>query len=254
MKSSLGAQCDDFHASGRINMKLDLSLERETVLHFFDRIRREYPAIKRFRRHPEGALTLEENEPDPRDSEPRRWVRLEPPSIRFGYFSPPSQAAWRRFGQSLLEYAPYYLSLGDLDIDHAEVVYGFDLEFSGNHDQLVAETFFADHPLTPFLMGTENTHVIDCQPYLGIALSEPCDVQVYLEIKSRTSTFEVRTGEYDAQLLSVYLTVRRYWGFDQDPSLVDAYESLVDIADEQATQRIVPLVVNPLAMAIASQP
>lgn len=254
MKSSLGAQCDDFHASGRINLKLDLSLERETVLHFFDRIRREHPAIKRFRRHPEGALTLEENEPDPRDGEPRRWVRLEPAAIRFGYFSPPSQVDWRRFGQTLLEYAPYYLSLNDLDIDHLEVVYGFDLEFSGNHDQLVAETFFADNPLTPFLMGNENAQVIDCQPYMGITLTEPCDVQVFLEIKSRTSTFEVRTGEYEAQLLSVYLTVRRYWGFDQDPLLADAYASLVDTADEQAIQRVVPLVVNPLAMAIASQP
>jgi hypothetical protein len=253
MKSSLGAQCDDFYASSRLSLKLDLSLERETVLHFFDRVRREHPSMKRFRRHAEGGLTLEENEPDPRDGEPRRWIRLEPPAIRFGYFAPPSRAAWRRFGQTLLEYAPYYLSLNDLDINHLEVVYGFDLEFSGNHDQLVAETFFADHPLAPFLMGDEGAHVIDCQPYLGITLSETCDVQAYLEIKSRTSTFEVRTSEYEAQLLSVYLTVRRYWGFDQDPSLADAYTALVDTVDEQALQRVVPLVVNPLAMAIASQ-
>jgi len=254
MKSSLGAHCDDFHASSRIHLKMDLPLSRETVLHFFDRIRREHPAIKRFRRHPEGSLTLEETEPDSREGEPRRWIRLEPASIRFGYFSPPSQAAWRRFGESLLEYTPYYLTLSDLDIDHLEVVYGFDLEFSGNHDQLVAETFFADHPLTPFLMGEDHSQVIDCQPYIGITLSETCDVQAFLEIKSRTSTFEVRTSEYEAQLLSVYLTVRRYWGFDRDPTLADAYTSLVDLANEQAIQRVVPLVVNPLAMAIASQP
>jgi len=254
MKSSLAAQCDDFQASSRLNLKMDLSLERETVLHFFDRIHSEHPPTRRFRPHAESASSPQENEPDPRDGEPRRWLRLEPPALRFGYFTPPSRAAWRRFGQTLLEYAPYYLSLSDLDIDHLEVVYGFDLEYSGNHDQLVAETFFADHPLSPFLMGDEGNHVIDCQPYLGITLSEACDVQAYLEIKSRTTTFEVRTGEYEAQLLSVYLTVRRYWGFDQDPPLADAYVALVDAADEQALQRVVPLVVNPLAIAIASQP
>ncbi|MEP0844953.1 MAG: hypothetical protein HRF43_19810, partial [Phycisphaerae bacterium] len=149
--------------------------------------------------------------------------------------------------------APAHLTLSDLDIDHLDVCYCFDMEYRGNHDRLVAETLFADHPMASFLLGEEAVHTIDCQPYFGITLSPECDVQAYLEVKGRTSTFELRTGEFDPQLLSVQLTVRRYWGFTDTPSLVAAYESLMDASDELAARRVVPLVVNPLALAIASR-
>lgn len=254
MKTILGAQCDEFYVSNRLFLKLDLSLERETVLHFFDRIRREHPTMKRFRRREDGTLVLEENEADARDGGPKRWIRLEPGSMRFGYFAPPSRAAYRQFAKLLLEQAPYHLTLSDLDVDHLEIVYGFDMEYSGNHDRLVAETLFAEHPLASFVMGDECTNTIDCQPYFGIALSPKCDVQAYLEIKTRTSSFEVRTGEYEAQLLSVYLTVRRYWEFDEATDLTAVYEKLADTAEDLAAQHVAPLVVNPLALAIASRP
>lgn len=254
MKSNLGAHCDDLSASCRLSMKLDLSLDRETVLHFFDRVRREHAGMNRFRRRHDGTLVLEEGEADPQDSVARRWLRLESGALRFGYFAPPSDEAWRGFGQSLLEYAPYFLSLSDLDMDHLEVVYAFDMEYSGNHDQLVAETLFHDHPLVGFMMSEEATHVLDCQPYVGIALSPACDIQAYLEVKSRTSTFEVRTGEYEPQILTVYLTVRKYWGGERQLPLVDAFTQLTTAADSLATRRVVPLVVNPLALAIASRP
>jgi len=211
--------------------------------------------MRRFRRHDEGALTLEESESDPGVNEPRQWVRLEPTSMRFGYLAPPGPDAWRRFCRFLLEQAPCHLTINDLDIDHLEVVYGFDMEFSGNHDQLIADTLFSDHPLSSFAMGEESVHTIDCQPCFGIALNGTCDLQAYLETKSRTSPFEVRTGEYEAQVLSVYLTVRRYWGVEQPPiNLFAAFDEMLETADELAIQRIVPLVVNPLALAIASRP
>lgn len=254
MKTTLGAQCDDFYTSSRLFLKLDLALDRETVLHFFDRIRKAYPALRRFRRREDGGLVLEESDPEARDNEPKRWLRLEPGAIRFGYFAPPDAAAYRQFGRVLLENAPYHLTLGDLDVDYLEIVYGFDFEYAGNHDQLVAETLFADHPFSGFVLADEAVHAIDCQPCFGITLNAACDVQAYLELKSRTSTYEVRTGEYDAQLLSVYLTIRRYWGFSGSMELAAAYEELADLGEELAARRVVPLVVNPLAHAIASRP
>jgi len=253
MRTTLGAQCDDFHISGRLALKLDLSLDRETVLHFFDRVRRAHPAVSRFRRRDDGALVLEEADADAREGEAKRWLRLEPGSIRFGYFAPPSRAACRQFARFLLEQAPYHLTLSDLDIDYFEIVYGFDMEYRGNHDQLVAETLFAEHPLASFLMGSECVHTVDCQPYFGITLTPKCDMQAYLEIKTRTSSFEIRTGEYEAQVLSVYLTVQRFWGFEGHTDLCEVYEELAGAADNLAVQRAVPLVVNPLALAIASR-
>ena len=95
---------------------------------------------------------------------------------------------------------------------HREAVYGVVYAVLGNHDQMVAETFYADHPLGGFVLGPEAVHAIDQQPYLGIALNPDCDLQAYVEIKSRTTTFEVRAGEFEKQPISVFLTVRKYWG------------------------------------------
>jgi hypothetical protein len=254
MKTSLGAQCDEFFISSRLFLKLDLTLERETALHFFERVRREYPSMNRFRRRDDDSLVLEECDEEGNDAGPRRWIRLEPGALRFGYFSPPSSQACREFAAFLLDQAPCHLTLSDLDYDHLELVYGFDLEYAGNHDQLVAETLFAEHPLASFVLGDESAHTIECQPYFGIALSGRCDSQAFLEIKSRTTSFEVRTGEYQPQILSVYLTIRRYWGLRQPSDLVAAQHELMDIADDLAARRIAPLVVNPLALAIAGRP
>ncbi len=253
MKTSLGAHCDDFHASTRLFFKMELSLERETTIHFFERIRREYPAMRRFRRRDEDALILEENDAESR-TESHRWVRIEPGSLRWGSFAPRAREDCRAFSRFVLEQAPCHLTLSDLDIDYMEVVYGFDMEYSGNHDQLIAETLYRDHPLASLLLGEEAAHTVDCQPYFGIALTPQCDVQAHLEIKSRTTSYEVRTGEYDSQLVSVNLSIRRYWGFDDNRDLPRIHEKLSDAADELAVTRVVPLVVNPLALAIANRP
>ncbi|MBI4581196.1 MAG: hypothetical protein HY718_15950 [Planctomycetes bacterium] len=254
MKANLGAHCDDFYTSCRLFLKLDLTLERETVLHFFDRIRREYPSLGRMRRREDGGLVLEEADPEGRDGQSRRWIRLEPGAVRFGYFAPPSSAEYRRYAATILENAPHHLTLSDLDIDYLEVVYGFDLVYAGNHDRLVAETFYVDHPFASFLLGQEAVHTIDCQPSFGITLTGSCDTQAYLEVKGRTTSYEVRTGEFDDQLLSVYLTVRRYWGFGPPTDLAKAFQDLAEVGEDLAVKRVVPLVVNPLAHAIASRP
>ena len=251
MKSQFGVLCDEFYASTRLHLKLELTLGRETVLHFFDRVRREYPRMQKLRRRDDGTLVLEE---DDRDGESHRWLRLEPACLRFGQYSPPDSATYRRYAQFVLEQAPCHLTLNELDIDHLEVVYAFDLEYRGNHDQLVAETLYADHPLSAFLLGEDAMHSIECQPYLGVALTPACDVQAYIEVKSRTSTFEVRTGDYDTQILSVFSMVRKYWGFGEAADLAVVHNDLCRRADEIAGEKVVPILVNPLAQAIASRP
>ena len=250
MSHSFDTACDDFYVSSRLFLKLDLPLERDTVLSFLDRIRKEFPSLAKFRRRDDGCLILEED----RDAgDPRRWLRLEPGSLRFGHFGPPDTSSVRQMAEVILEHAPYYLTFSELDFDHLEVVYGFDLEYRGNHDQMVAETFYADHPLSAFVLGDEAFQAIDGQPYLGIALTPECDLQAYIEVKSRTSTFEVRAGEYDKQPISVFLTVRKYWGVSQAATLLETQRMLFDTADDLAARRVVPLAVAPLAQAIASR-
>lgn len=250
MNPDLGAVCDEFYVSCRLFLKLEMKLERDTVLNFFDRIRKEYPSLRKLRRLDGGSLMVEE---DSADSDSRRWIRLDPDSLRFGNFSPQDSDEIRGFGKLIFTQAPYYLSFSDIDFDHLELVYGFDLEYRGNHDQLVAETLLSDQVGGGLLFGEEAAHIIEAQPYFGIALTPECDLQAYVEIKSRTSTFEVRSDAYETQPISVFLTLRKYWGVESPPSLIDAMGRLIDEADELAAQRVVPAYVNPLAAAIASR-
>ncbi|NOT00575.1 MAG: hypothetical protein HOP29_08105 [Phycisphaerales bacterium] len=250
MNTDFSSVCDEFYVSCRLFLKLDLALERETALHFFDRVRKEFPGMQKFRRRDDGCLVLEE---EPKDGPSRRWIRLEPNSLRFGHYAPGEIDDVRRLAAVILEHAPYHLTFSELDYDHLEVVYGFDLEYRGNHDQLLAETLLSDHPLGQFLLGDDSSHAIDAQPYLGIALTPGCDLQAYIETKSRTSSYEVRTGEYEMAPLSVFLTLRKYWLVGQDAALTDMAAKLFDRANELAAGKVVPLLVNPLALAIASR-
>jgi len=250
MSENLGAICDEFYVSTRLFLKLDMAMERETVLHFFDRLRKEYPDLCRFRRREDGCLVLEGD----RESDTgRRWIRLDPPSLRFGHYGPPDLGTVKRFTDLVLEQAPYHLTFSELDYDHMDVAYGFDLEYRGNHDLLLAETVWRDHPLASFLCADRAARVIDAQPYMGIALTSECDLQAYLEVKSRTHTYEVRSDEYEPQPLSVFLTARQYWGAESPGSLVEVAHTLFDVADELAADQVVPSLVNPLAAAIASR-
>jgi len=250
MNNGLGAVCDDFYVNSRLFLKLEMSVDREAVLQFFDRIRKEFPTLRKLRRRDAGSLTLED-EADANGS--RRWVRLDQNSLRFGHFAPPDMEEVRRFGELILTQAPYYLTFSDLVYDHLELIYGFDLRYRGNHDQLVAETLWGDHAATAFLFGDQAVHVIDAQPYFGIALSPECDVQAYVEVKSRTTTFEVRSATFESEPISVFLTTRKYWGVDGSTSMVDTLRALFDVADELATEKVVPNFVNALAAAIASR-
>jgi hypothetical protein len=246
---SFGAFCDEFYVNTRLYLKLDLDPSRETLLHFMEQIRRAFPRMTRLRRRDDGGLVLDEEH---REGHDRRFVRIDTNSLRFGNFRPVDADAIDALASMVLRQAPYHLSLSDLDYDYMEVAFGFDLEYRGNHDELVAETLFPGHPLVQALT-RDGQCVIDCQPFFGVKLSDDCEQQVYLEVKGRTSTYEIRTGEYEPSALSVYLTARRYWGFVGDQDLLTVHRELLAIGEQYAADCAVPHLVQPLAAAIASR-
>ncbi len=246
---SFAALCDEFCVSARLFLKLGLDPSRETVLHLFEQIRRVYPRMNRLRRREDGGLVLEDEGDEERG---RRYVRIESNALKFGIYGPSNLRQVQRFGELIFTLAPPQLSLSDLDYDYLDVVYAFDLEYRGNHDELVADTLLPDHPLLRALTG-EGQRIIDCQPFFGVALSGDCDRQIYFEIKGRTSTYEVRSGEFEPAPLSVHLTARRYWGFGDSQSLTVVFNELLSTGEQYAADRVVPLVIKPLAAAIASR-
>jgi hypothetical protein len=240
---------DRFYVVTRLYFKLDLVPSRETLLHFFDHVRRTYPGMRRFRRREDGAVTLDEGGPG--DAQ-RRYVRVGNQSLRFGQIGPADKQAVASFAEMMLTHSPYHLSLSDLDYDSLEVAFGFDLEYSGNHDELVAETLLGESPLQANFLGAEG-RVIDCQPCLGFALTEDCATQAYIDVRGRTSMYELRSEEYEPQLLSVRLTVRRYFRNGAPADLNAVHQELLGAGEAIAAGRVVPQIVLPLREAIASR-
>jgi len=245
---SFPALCDEFCVTCRLFFKLDLDPSRETLLHFLERIRRSYPDMTRLRRRDDDALMLDEEGKDGR----RRYLRLDPNALRFGSYAASDIDEVAKFGEIVLSQAPAHLSLSDLDFDYIEVVFSLDLEYRGNHDELVADTLFSDHPVLGAL-SANGERIIDCQPFFGATLSDDCERQVYLEVKGRTSTFEIRANDFEPQPLSVLTTVRQYWSFGEQMDLASVHRALLSAAEKYASNIAVPLLVQPLRNAIASR-
>ena len=84
-----------------------------------------------------------------------------------------------------------------------------------------------------------------------MALTEECDLQAYVDVKSRSTTYEIRTGDFDEQPLSVRLVLRKYWSADQGGSLLEEHRRLFDLCERLAAEQVVPVLVTPLAQRIA---
>ena len=93
--------------------------------------------------------------------------------------------------------------------------------------------------------------VINYEPSITLALDEECRTQVRLSIETRTNAYQVRTGEYTEDQLSVYVTARQYGSLDPDTTYVQALENLARTCREVVDNYVVEQVLRPLARTIA---
>src|ERR1041385_5388213 len=248
MSNPYASFCQDFYVNMRVNTQLNLPHNRETVLHFFERVQKEFPSMGQFRRHDNGDFNLEED----RRTGSYRWVRLESRRLVSGYVNPPTLDDALKLHRFLLDLAPYHLGISSLEVEHLEVLFGFDLSFRGNHDDIVLESLYSDSPLA-CLLDEEGARPVDVQPTVAVALSDDCRLQARIEVLTRTDNYQVRTGDYNDDEISVYLTVRRYWGDRPKEAMEQIFSQMFDRADNICTTRVVPRVLRPLSEAIASR-
>ena len=248
MYNPFSAFCDDFYVNLRLNTQLPLPHSRETVLHFFERIQKEYPGLTRFRKHDNGDLNLEES----RDLESYRWITLESRRLLAGHVNPASVEEAVKLHQLLLELAPYDLGISPIEIDHLDVLFGFDLCFRGNHDEVVAESLLQPSTLAA-LLDEPSAKPVDVQPSITVALTEDCRLQARLDVVTRTNSYQVRTGEFNNDVISVFLIVRRYWGDRPREAMEKIFEQLTQRAQEICASYVLPRVLRPLSTAIASR-
>jgi hypothetical protein len=248
MYNPFSAFCDDFYVNMRLSTQLNLPHSRETVLHFFERLQKEFPSLTRFRKHDNGDLCLEES----RESESYRWATLESRRLLSGHVNPPSIEEAMKIHSLILQLAPYDLGISPLEVDYLDVLFGFDLSFRGNHDEVVAESLLQESPLTS-LLEEAGAKPVDIQPTVTVALSEDCRLQARIDIITRTNSYQVRTGDYNNDVISVYLILRRYCGDRPRDPMDQLFAGLVEKAQTLCSSHIVPKVLRPLSSAIASR-
>ncbi|WP_428939287.1 hypothetical protein [Fontivita pretiosa] len=248
MSNPYGSFCEDFYINMRLGSQLALPHQRDTVLHFFEQVQKAFPNMTRFRKSEDGELNLEED----RGRQSYRWISLESRRLSSGHVNPATVAEAMQLHRLLLALAPHQLGISPVEIDYLDVLFGFDLEFSGNHDEIIAESLLADSPLT-CLTEEPGARAVDFQPTVTVALSEDCRLQARIDIVTRTNSYQVRTGDYADDVISVYLILRRYWGDRPRMSLETLLMEMADRADALCSSHIVPKVVKPISAAIASR-
>jgi hypothetical protein len=242
------AFCDDFYVNMRLGSQLQLPHTRETLLHFFERIQKNFPNLTRFRKNDNSEFNLEED----RNGPGYRWVSLESKRLTSGHVNPTTLEDAMRLHALLLDMAPHHLGLSPIEIDYLDVLFGFDLAFGGNHDEIISESLFGESPLT-CLSEEKGARAVDFQPTVTVALSEDCRLQARIDVVTRTNSYQVRTGDYADDVISVYLIVRRYWGDRPKAPMDQLFNQMADRAEELCHKYILPRVLKPISTAIASR-
>ncbi|OWK38884.1 hypothetical protein [Fimbriiglobus ruber] len=246
--NSYNSLSDDFGISMYLASKVDMPTGRETVLHFFEAIQKHYPKMTDFEKRDGNEYMLEED----RDAGSYRWASLDPKRLSSGFVNPPTLEDADQQNERLLDMAPYHLGISSLDTDSLDVVYYFDLMYAGNHDEVVAEALATGGPLES-LSKLQAGRVLNYQPAMMVVLDESCQLQCRLSVETRTTAYQMRTGNFPEAPISVYFTVRQFWGKQPFKTFADSYRNQRRLLDELVTDHIVPHVVQPLARAISAK-
>ena len=243
------SDADDYYVNVNLNTEMELPNSRDTVLHFFEQMRKGFPELRDFQAQENGDLVLESD----KDQDAFRTVAIEARRLVSGCTNPESLAEAYRQHELVLDLAPHLLSISLLDCEALDVTFGFDFTYDGNHDEVVAEALGLGSAFEGLLEAPHAKKVVNFEPSLTIALDESCQLQARLSIETRTSAYQVRTGEFGDDQISLYLKVRQYWGNGPDLSFVESFRRQREIGEELLQRSVLPRVVRPLAQVIASR-
>lgn len=237
---------DDFYINLNLNTELDLPSGRETLLHYFEQIQKLFPAMRNFYNRERDEYVLEED----KDRGSYRWTTVEPRRICAGFVNPGSVDEAMKLHCTLMDLAPYSLTVSPLDCESLNVMFGFDFTFRGNHNQLIADAL----GLTPAferMLEMPGAQIVSYEPSFQIALDDDCRVQIRVSLETRTTAYHVRTAEFPEDQLSVYVMARHYGAMDTSESLSQIVRRLGNLGREVVDDYVVDHVLRPLQQAIA---
>lgn len=246
MTTSYAALCSSLYVDMKLGVRMDLPARRDTILDFFERIRKERPKLDRFRRY-RAEFALE----SPQSLGQQEWVAIRKTEIRSGYTDPTSLDDAYSLHSLVLEIAPFFLTINPLDVECIELVYGFELDASANHNQIVAEALLDGSPLATVL-DDPSWKPVDVQPIVAMTLADRPDLRAQFEIKTRTGAKEVRADRYRDEPIAAQLVLKRSVNLRDVRQLPEALTDLARIGEKLVEDKMVPHVIQPLRQAIAS--
>jgi hypothetical protein len=113
---------DDFYINMNVNTEMELPQSRDTVLHFFEQVKKQYPTMRNFYSRERSEFVLEED----KDGGDYRWTSVDTRRVCSGYVNPPSVDEAIRQHASILDRVPYMLSISPLDCESLNLMYGLD--------------------------------------------------------------------------------------------------------------------------------
>lgn len=240
--------CDDFYINMNLSTEMELPANRETILHFFERVQKSYPLMRNFYSRERGDFVLEED----KGRGTYRWCTIEPRRLCAGQVNPDTIQSAMEQHRLVLDIAPYMLSVSPLDCEALDLLFGFDFTYRGNHNQVVAEALGVC-PAMEQLTEIPGASVVNVEPSLTIALDEECRLQCRVSVETRTNAYQIRTGEYPEEQVSVYVTARQYGSLAPNLNFPETLDKLVQVCQNVLDHHVIENVLRPLARTISSK-
>ncbi len=245
--SPYGSLSDDFYANVTLQTEMDLPSGRESVLHFFEQMQRRFPKLHHFYQRERGEFILEEE----KEHGAYSWVAVESRRVSSGVVNPPNLDEAMEQHHAILDMAPYMLSVSRLDCEALSLMYGFDYAYRGNHNQLLADAIGLPSGLEAIAQ-RGNSQLMAYEPVIQISLDDVFRTHARINFEPRTGSFPARGGpEYAEELVSVYITVRRFDSLAPDESFVEEIKRLDVLMRELMDNYVIENILKPLQNSIA---
>jgi len=238
---------DDFFMNMNLNTEMPLPSARETVLNFFERMQKTYPSLRNFYTRDNGDFVIE----DDKDRDHHRWISIESRRICSGFVNPASLEEALEQHTQVLQLVPYMLSVSPLDCEALDYMVGFDFNYRGNHDALVAEAL-GGGALAQAFQDLPETQTLSYEPAITVALNDSCRRQARLLVETRTNAYHVRRGEFPEEPISVYFTVRQYGSLPPDTTYEQTLIELQQESERILEDFVIDRILRPLAQAIST--
>jgi len=246
MSEFFSSLCDEFYVNMSLNTEMELPTGRDTLLHFFEQLQKQFPTMHNFYSRQRGEYILEED----KDSGSYRWVTVDSKRVASGFINPDSIEQTDEQHQRVLESVPYTLSVSPLDCESLDYMLGFDFTYRGNHHELLREAIGLNPAFDKLIEGVD-CRLVSNEPAVQFALTDDCRTQCRIAIETRSSAYHIRTGDFPEEQISVYVTLRRYGSLEAETNYVDTLAMLKSHAMKILNQHVIENVLQPLHQAIA---